>query len=103
MTARTFQTGWKVSAKAREFVKDYAKAARMGQAEAADYVLTFLADNPDVMPRPTAYAARIVQEGDGGAFTLRCQESECGEVFNPSEHGNTCESLTKWTEKHKHE
>lgn len=102
MTERKFQSGWKISAKSREFVLDFGKRTRMGQAEAADYLLSFLADNPELVIPPTEYAARIVQNGTGTAFTLKCQESGCGEVFDPGAHGDTVEALAKWTDKHKH-
>lgn len=95
------QTGWKISKKAKDFVSEFAKRTRMGQADAADYLLSYLADNPDAVMPPTEYAARFVQNGSG--YALQCQEKGCGEAFHPTKDGDTVEALAKWTEKHKHE
>lgn len=100
MTERV-QTGWKITKKAKDFVNEFARRTRMGQADAADYLLSYLADNPDSVMPPTEYAARVVRNGAG--FALKCQETGCGESYDPAVHGDTVEALGKWTEKHKHE
>lgn len=102
-TERNQQTGWKVSSKAKDFVVDFAKRTRMGQAEAADYILCYLSDFPDTIAAPTQYAARIVPTESGTAFVLKCQEVKCGEIFDPETDGETVEALAKWTESHRHE
>lgn len=100
MIERNIQSGWKISKRAKDFVTAYAKRTRMNQSEAADYLLTFLADNQEMVMPPTEYAARIVQNGAG--FVLRCQELTCGDAFDPATDGDTVEALTKWTENHRH-
>lgn len=97
MTDEKVQTGWKISARAKDFVTEYANKAGIPQWAAAEHILETLAENPGMIEPPSRFRIRFLPIGDGEPYYIQCT---CTETFNPAKHGKSIERFQQWVKEH---
>ncbi len=91
---------YRIRAEAKQALADYAKSSKLSLRSALDHILLCIDRNPDAIPKPTQYSARLTMGTNGETVSIAAC-SVCLESFSPAEHGDSIEALVEWSIHHK--